>query len=273
MATDRIEEHERFLAFSETRDPAVRDALVEDHLWIARHAARRFAHKGEDLDDLIQVACVALVKAVDRFDPAQQVRFATYAMPTVTGELRRHFRDKTWSMRVPRRLKELHIYVRSATDELRSTLGRAPTVDELADAVDATPEEVLEAIEAGTSYKATSLDAPRPDLDDSTGIVPAVDDERLGDAPERVALYAALEALPERDREVVYLRFYSDLTQSEIAAKVGVSQVHVSRILRSSLDALGSALGERFRTVDQDDEPPDGGTLRFERDRPVALGR
>jgi RNA polymerase sigma-B factor len=244
VPTDRDEELERFRSLRSSEDPRLRDQLVEDHLWVARHAVRRFAHKGEETSDLLQVASLALVKAVDRFDPAQNVRFATYAMPTVVGELRRHFRDKTWAMRVPRRLKELHTYIRSASDELRHELGRAPTIDELADAVDATPEEVLEAIEAGSTYKATSLDAPRPEMDESQGIVPAIDDDRLDDAPERVALYAALEALPERDRKIVYLRYYEDLTQSEIAERVGVSQVHVSRILRAALDQLAEQLVE-----------------------------
>jgi RNA polymerase sigma-B factor len=247
VATDRDEELERFRTLRTTGDSALRDQLIEDHLWVARHAVRRFAHKGEETSDLLQVASMALVKAVDRFDPAQQVRFATYAMPTVVGELRRHFRDKTWSMRVPRRLKELHTYLRTASDDLRHELGRAPTIDELADAVDATPEEVLEALEAGATYKASSLDAPRPDAEETQGIIPAMDDERLDDAPDRVALYAALDALPERDRKIVYLRYYEDLTQSEIAARVGVSQVHVSRILRAALDQLAEQL------VDDDD--------------------
>jgi RNA polymerase sigma-B factor len=245
VATDRDDELERFRTLRTTGDPALRDALIEDHLWVARHAVRRFAHKGEETADLLQVASMALVKAVDRFDPAQQVRFATYAMPTVVGELRRHFRDKTWAMRVPRRLKELHTYLRTASDDLRHELGRSPTIDELADAVDATPEEVLEALEAGATYKATSLDAPRPEAEETQGIIPAVDDDRLDDAPERVALYAALENLPERDRKIVYLRYYEDLTQSEIAARVGVSQVHVSRILRGALDQLAEQLAEQ----------------------------
>lgn len=246
MAIDRDDELERFRELRSTGDAGLRDALAAEYLWAARHAARRFAQKGEDLDDLVQVASLALVKAIDRFDPAQGVRFTTFAMPTIVGELRRHFRDRTWSMRVPRRLKELHIYVRNATDALRTELGRTPTVDELADACDASPEEVLEAIEAGASYKTSSLDAPRPDVDDSPGIVPSVDDERLDDAPERLALHAALDGLPERDRQVVVLRFYGDLTQSEIAERVGVSQVHVSRILRASLDSMRDDLGEEL---------------------------
>lgn len=244
MPTDPNEERQRFRAFARSHDPKLRAELIEDHLWLARHGARRFGNKGESSEDLLQVASLALVKAVDRFDPEHGVRFATYAMPTIVGELRRHFRDKTWSMRVPRRIKDLHVELRTLTDDLRHQLGRAPTVDELAEASDSTPEDVLEALEAGASYRAASLDAPRLDLESDNGAIPAVDDHRLERAAEHVGLQEALRALPERDRQVVYLRFFKDLTQSEIAQHVGVSQVHVSRILRASLSTLEGILAE-----------------------------
>ena len=149
MPTDREEERERFRELRRTEDHAQRDAIIADHLWLARHGARRFTGRGESHDDLLQVASLALVNAVDRFDPEMDVRFSTYAMPTIIGELRRHFRDRTWSMRVSRRLKDLHLELRSAKEELTHLLDRAPTVDELADFLDTTPDEVLEALEAG----------------------------------------------------------------------------------------------------------------------------
>jgi RNA polymerase sigma-B factor len=245
MPTDREEERERFRELRRTEDPALRDAIVGDHLWLARHGARRFAGRGEAQDDLLQVASLALVNAVDRFDPEMDVRFSTYAMPTIIGELRRHFRDRTWSMRVSRRLKDLHLELRSAKEELTHLLERAPTVDELADFLETTPDEVLEALEAGASYRAASL-AAGPVGPDGTEIEePAAlgtEDEDLTAAPERVLLHKALQTLTPRDRRVVYLSYFVGLTQAEIAAQIGVSQVHVSRILRACLAKLGDQL-------------------------------
>ena len=246
MPTDRELERERFQELRKRAQPAVRDAIVADYLWLARHGARRFAGRGEPRDDLLQVASLALVNAVDRFDPEMGVRFATFAMPTIVGELRRHFRDRSWSVRVARRLKDLHVELRSAKEELTHHLGRAPTVDELADFVDATPDEVLEALEAGAAYRAGTLSAGPLGADGRELEEPAVlgfDDAILDAAPERLVVQQALQALPERDRKVVYLSFYAGLTQAEIAEEVGVSQVHVSRILRAGLAKLGAELG------------------------------
>lgn len=240
---DREIEQERFAELRRTSDVALRDRLIEDHLWLARHCARRFSGRGESPDDLNQVANMALVKAVDRFDPTFRVRFATFAVPTIIGELRRHFRDRTWSMRVSRRLKDLHLELKAASEQLSHDLGRSPSVDELADALDCTPEQVLEALEAGAAYRATSLSAGLGS-EEGEEIVPGVDDEHLEDASLRVMMQDALNTLPERERRVVYLRFYLGLTQSEIAEEIGVSQVHVSRILRSTLSQLGDELGE-----------------------------
>jgi RNA polymerase sigma-B factor len=243
MPDEREIEQELFIELRRTADPALRDRLIEDHLWLARHCARRFSGRGESPDDLIQVANMALVKAVDRFDPTFKVRFATFAVPTIIGELRRHFRDRTWSMRVSRRLKDLHLELKAASEQLSHDLGRSPTVDELADALDCTPEEVLEALEAGAAYRATSLNAGLG-AEDGEEIVPGEDDEELEDTNVRVIVQEALNTLPERERRVVYLRFYLGLTQSEIAEEIGVSQVHVSRILRATLNQLGDELGE-----------------------------
>jgi len=243
MPDEREIEQERFAELRRTSDVALRNRLIEDHIWLARHCARRFGGRGESPDDLGQVANMALVKAVDRFDPTFKVRFATFAVPTILGELRRHFRDRTWSMRVSRRLKDLHLELKAASEQLSHDLGRSPSVDELADALDCTPEAVLEALEAGAAYRATSLSAGIG-FEHGDEIVPGEDDEELEDTSMRVTVQDALNTLPERERRVVYLRFYLGLTQSEIAEEIGVSQVHVSRILRSTLSQLGNELGE-----------------------------
>ena len=242
MPDERELEQQRFAELRRTSNSRLRDELIEEHLWLARHCARRFSGRGESPDDLIQVANMALVKAVDRFDPTFRVRFATFAVPTIIGELRRHFRDRTWSMRVSRRLKDLHLELKAASEQLSHDLGRAPSVDELADALDCTPEDVLEALEAGAAYRATSLSAGLGS-EEGEEIVPGEDDQELEDSSVRVLVQDALNTLPERERRVVYLRFYLGLTQSEIAEEIGVSQVHVSRILRSTLSQLEEELG------------------------------
>lgn len=248
MPDEREVEHEAFAELRRTGSSTLRDRLVEDHLWLARHCARRFSGRGESADDLVQVANLALVKAVDRFDPSFQVRFTTFAVPTIMGELRRHFRDKTWSMRVSRRLKDLHLELKAASEQLSHDLGRSPTVDELADALDCTPEDVLEALEAGAAYRATSLTAGLGS-EDGEEIIPGAEDADLEETSVRVMLQEALSNLPERERRVVYLRFYLGLTQSEIAEEIGVSQVHVSRILRATLTQLGDELGEEAEAL------------------------
>jgi RNA polymerase sigma-B factor len=242
MEEDRALEQELFRELRHSGDTALRDRLVEDHLWLARHCARRFEGRGEPSDDLVQVASLALVKAVDRFDPDFKVRFATFAVPTIVGELRRHFRDKTWSVRVSRRLKELHLDIRSVNEEMSHDLGRAPTIDELADGLGVSPEEVLEALEAGAAYRTTSLVVGPEGAEEE--VMPGGDDDALESAPVRVALQEAMSSLGQRERRAVYLRFYLGLTQAEIAEQLGVSQVHVSRILRATLAQLGEELGE-----------------------------
>jgi RNA polymerase sigma-B factor len=238
------EVEEAFARFKETGDRRLRDQLVLDHEWIAAYVARRFLDRGEPFDDLVQVARLGLVKAVERFDPSQGTPFAGYAIPTVLGEVRRHFRDATWSVRVPRRAKERSLEVTKVASALGQELGRAPTVAELANRMQVTEDLVIEALEAASAYRTTSLSITRDDgreqVMESIGIG---DDDRLTSAPDRVSLQAALAALPVRERKIVYLRFYEGLTQSEIAEQVGTSQVHVSRLLRSSLTRLQALLG------------------------------
>jgi len=221
--------------------------MVEEHVWIARHAARRFAGRSEANDDLFQVACLGLVKAATRFDPERGVRFATFAMPTVVGEIRRHFRDRTWAVRVGRSHKDLHLRLRGATEQLTHRLSRTPTVLELAREIEVSAERVVQAMGAGANYQALSIDAVSSDADGTdtvpSGTIPPVIDGEVDATPERIMVRNAVRSLPIRDRRAVHLRFYQGKTQAEIAAELGVSQVHVSRILRSALDRLAGALG------------------------------
>lgn len=235
----------RFAEYRAGGDRTIRNELVEDHRWLALHCARQFACKGEPLDDLVQVAMVGLVKAVDRFDPAFGTVFTTFAVPTVTGELRRHFRDRTWSVHVPRRAKELYQSVSGVVEELSQTLMRSPTVPEIAQRSGTTVEATLETLEARASYRGVPLAAPG---DDDRREPAGVGGEDVGyDAAEaRLTVGQLLGTLAERDRAIVELRFLDGLTQSEIASRVGVSQVQVSRLLRAALDRMRRPLlGDR----------------------------
>lgn len=207
---------------------------------IAQACARRFADRGEPLDDLVQVAMLGLVKAVDRFDPEQGVPFAGFAVPTVTGELRRHFRDATWAVHVPRRAKDLHVRMPATVERLTAALGRPPTPAQLADDLGCSVDDVVDALDAGAAYRSTSMDTPegahaagRADLGRPNG---------LG-SDDRVLLEQLITTLPERERKIVWLRFFEDLSQSEIAERVGTSQVHVSRLLRQTLRDLRERAG------------------------------
>lgn len=256
----------RFRAFAETRDPAQRNALVEEFAWVARHCSRRFADRGEPFDDLVQVGLLGVLKAVERFDPEHGTSFVSFALPTVLGELRRHFRDATWAVRVPRRLKDLHVEVGATIDFLGTENGRPPTPDQVAEHLGITVEEVLEALDAGAAYRSTPLNVSgeRGDDDEPTGILLGHDDAGLASADERVMLTEALTKLPPRERRILQLRFAEGLSQSEIADHVGVSQVHVSRLLRKSIRMLQEQLGhgrddaydETFAAggIDDDDE-------------------
>jgi RNA polymerase sigma-B factor len=230
-------EQELLRAYHERGDQRARDQLAEEMLPLARALAGRYANRGEPLDDLVQVACVGIMKAIDGFDLSREVRFSSYATPTVLGEIKRHFRDKTWSVRVPRGLQELQIVVAKKRDELTNELGRSPSVQELADAIDAPFEEVLATIQSASARRTRSLDEPTGEdvtLADSLG----GKDVELERAEMRVLLDDAMEVLSERDQEVLRLRFEQDLTQTEIAEQVGVSQMQVSRIIRQSVNKL-----------------------------------
>lgn len=237
---ERSTEIDRFRALVRTGDPEIRAELITEHLDLARRLARRFAHRSESLDDLEQVASIGLIKAVEGFDPELGFAFSAYATRTILGELKRHFRDRGWSIRAPRRVQELYLHLGQTTEDLSHRLGRAPTLAEMATASDATEEEVLEALEAGRGYRSASLDEPGPDggsPQDRLGR----DDPDYAHAEDRTVLLPVMQTLPERERAILRMRFIEDLTQSEIAERVGISQMHVSRLLARSLQQLRSA--------------------------------
>jgi len=244
-SAERAAEDRRLLErYRDTGDQAAREALVERFLPLARQLARRYRRGGEPLDDLIQVASLGLLKAIDRFDPARQTAFSSFAVPTILGELKRHFRDKGWSVRVPRDLQEMTMKVDKAAEEMSRTLGRAPTVDELAERLDLQPEQVLEAREASAAYRAVSLDRPRGDDDEDAEGFAAVfghEDPGFNAAEDSATVSRLMRVLTDREREVLRLRFEEDLTQSEIGARVGVSQMHVSRLIRQAVGKLRAA--------------------------------
>jgi len=244
---ERIREDLRlFERYRRTGDEAIRDELVRRFLPLAHQLARRYERSDEPLDDLVQVASVGLVKAVQRFDPSRGSAFSSFAVPTIVGELKRYFRDLGWAVHMPRAIQERALEVNRAVTGLSRDLGRSPTPAELAQFTGLTREEVLEAMEAATAYDSIPLEAPRPD--DGAEGESAVDWLGVEDHGYVLAEYSAtlapqLRALPKRDRLVLYLRFVEDLTQSEIADRIGISQMHVSRLIRRALERLRNDLG------------------------------
>jgi RNA polymerase sigma-B factor len=233
---------DRFAEFARTRDPMLRDQLISANLGLAHQLARRFANRGEPHDDLVQVASLALIKAVDRFDPDRGAAFSSFAVTSIVGELKRHFRDRGWAVRAPRRIQELYLELGHHIDRLSQELGRAPTVAELARASGTTEDAVLEALEAGRGYRTASLDAPDRDqqtLAESLGR----DDPQFTHVEDRSVLALALQGLSPRDRRILQLRFVEGLTQSEIASRLGVSQMQISRLLSGSLQSLRASFG------------------------------
>ena len=219
--------------------PRLRDDAIEAWLPLARHLANRYAGRGEPVDDLQQVAVMGLIKAVDRFEADRGVDFAGFAIPTIVGELKRHFRDRTWSIRVPRRLQELRLAITAANNDLAHTLGRSATVADIAAHLGITEEEVLEGLEGARAYNSTSLSTPA-NAEGSTTLGDTLGEQDNGFelAELRVSLGPALATLDEREQKIVSLRFYGNLTQSEIAQQIGISQMHVSRLLSKALVKL-----------------------------------
>lgn len=235
------ETYERFAEYRRTGNRALRNQLVEEHMRLAEFLARRFSHRGESPDDLRQVALVGLLKAVERFEPDRGLQFSSFATPTITGELKRHFRDKGWAVRVPRRIQELHLELDRTVADLNQELGRPPTPAEIAQRAGVLEEDVLESMEAGSLYRLASLDSSRSDDEAAPSPTQRLGelDHELGAVENRVAVSEMLSLLPEREQKIVYLRFFEGLTQSEIAEQIGISQMHVSRLLVRSLETLG----------------------------------
>ena len=235
-----------FREYRASGDRGVRNQLIDQHRWLAIHCAKRFADKGEPLDDLVQVAMLGVLKAVERFDPDYGAAFATFAVPTIVGELRRHFRDTTWAVHVPRRARDLQHTVKVAVDELGQLLGRSPTVAEIAGQAGVTGEDVLDALEAARCYRKAPLESGADDGNGEIVDIAALgQDERGLDAVEAPAtVEQLLTVLPPRERRIVELRYVQGYTQSRIADLVGVSQVQVSRLLRRSLAVMRHSLAD-----------------------------
>jgi RNA polymerase sigma-B factor len=247
---DREEVRDLFARYGAATDEddrgKLREQLVDQYIGLVEFLARRFRNRGEPLEDLVQVGTIGLLKAIERFDLDREVEFSTYATPTVVGELKRHFRDKGWAVRVPRRLQELHLELSKVVSELGQEIGRSPTVAEIAEYTGQSEETVLEGLEIAQAYNFTSLDAP---IDASEGTTSFADqlgteDEQLQNLEYRASLAPEMEKLPERERRILYLRFFKGMTQSEIADRLGISQMHVSRLLNRTLMHLREALEE-----------------------------
>ena len=240
-AWDKEKTRELFRRFKEEGDMDAREKLVMSHLNLVRFIANKFKNRGEPIDDLIQVGYLGLLKAIDRFDPSRGLEFTTFATPTIMGEIKRHFRDKGWSVRVPRRLQELSAKVNQATDTLTSQLQRSPTIAEIADYLDATVDEVLEAMESSSAYSSVSLEAPSgADDDDTPSVIDryATEDSDLAFTDDRIIIEEALASFSPRERDVIEMRYLKGMTQIEIAEKLGISQVQVSRLLRRTLKKI-----------------------------------
>jgi RNA polymerase sigma-B factor len=223
---------------------SVRDRAIQAWLPLAKHLAQRFNGRGEPLDDLVQIATVGLIKAIDRFDPEYGNDFAAYAVPTIVGEIKRHFRDRTWDVRVPRRLQELKLDINEATSTLSQRLGRSPTVADIAEHLKRSEDEILEGLEGARAYSAVSLQSLVGNGEDGTelGDLFGVEDHELALAEYRASLGPALEALSPREQKIVVLRFFGNLTQTQIAERIGISQMHVSRLLAKSLATMRNHL-------------------------------
>jgi RNA polymerase sigma-B factor len=233
--------------YHEEGDLAAREELIERYMSLVRSLARRYSYRGEQLEDLVQIGAIGLIKAIDRFDLERGVELTTYATPNIIGEIKRHFRDKGWSVRVPRGLQELNVQVSKLIEQLTVQLGRSPTIPELAKAAGVEEEAVLEALESGRAYSSVSLSAGGS-LDDEGDLDPL---ESLGTleheyevSEDRAVLAPGFKILDERERKILHLRFFRGMTQSQIAAQIGISQMHVSRLIRRSLEKIRDEIAE-----------------------------
>ena len=240
LAWDKERTRELFRRYKLEGDEDAREQLILNHLNLVRFLAAKFKNKGEPLDDLIQVGTVGLIKAIDRFDISRDLEFTTYSTPTILGEIKRHFRDKGWSVRVPRRLQELSAKVNKTTDELTKDLQRSPSVAEIAEHLDVSVDEVLEAMESSSAYSSVPLEAGSGDDDDAPAVIDryASEDAGLGTADDRMVIEDTIRDFSPREQDVIRMRFVEGLTQVEIAERLGVSQVQVSRLLRRTLKKI-----------------------------------
>jgi RNA polymerase sigma-B factor len=244
----RHADHRLLVQYRRDGNVAARAALVERFLPLARQLARRYERRGEPLDDLVQVASIGLLKAIDRFDVQRTTAFSSFAVPTILGELKRHFRDKGWSVRVPRELQDLAIRIEHVTDDLAGQSGQMPTVDEIAQHIGVTAEQVVEAREAAGARRTVSFDRPVDDDDDGGVVADFIGyvDAGYGHAEAAATVAHLMRGLDEREREMLRLRFDEDLTQTEIGARLGVSQMHVSRLIRQALAHMELAAAEEL---------------------------
>jgi RNA polymerase sigma-B factor len=244
MTTEKNDK-ELLRRYHEEGDLAAREHLIEQYMSLVRSLARRYSYRGEQLEDLVQIGAIGLIKAIDRFDLDRGVELTTYATPNIIGEIKRHFRDRGWSVRVPRGLQELNIQLSRLIEELTVQLGRSPTIPELAKAASVTEEEVLEALESGRAYSSLSLSAGgAPDEDGELDPLESLGTEEHAYevSEDRAVLAPGFRVLDERERRILHLRFFKGLTQSQIAQQVGISQMHVSRLIRRSLEKIRDAI-------------------------------
>jgi RNA polymerase sigma-B factor len=240
---------EAFRAFAESRDPALREQLIIQHANLANYLASRFAGRGEPLEDIAQVAQLGLLNAVDRYDPSRGVEFSTYATATIVGEIKRHFRDKTWAIRVPRRLRERNNVLMRTMQQLALNLGRSPTLLEIAEAAGVSFEDAVEALEVGRAYNPVSLDAQSPAGDANLDGQPLMDqigieDPELERFEDKHIVDAALATLPDREQTILRMRYYEERSQADIAHELGISQMHVSRLQRAAIEKLAAKLAK-----------------------------
>jgi RNA polymerase sigma-B factor len=239
-----VEKRDRQLLrrYHEEGDLAAREELIEEHMSLVRSLARRYSHRGEQLDDLVQIGAIGLIKAIDRFDLQRGVELTTYATPNIIGEIKRHFRDRGWSVRVPRGLQELNVQLSRLLEQLTVQLSRSPTITELAEAAGVDEEEVLEALESGRAYTSLSLSSGSGGGDDDEDVDPlesiGVEEHQYEVSEDRAVLAPGFRILDQRERTILRLRFFDGLTQSQIAQQIGISQMHVSRLIRRALEKI-----------------------------------
>jgi RNA polymerase sigma-B factor len=245
-ADDKVD-HQLLYSYHHDGNLKAREQLIELYLPLVRSLARRYSYRGEQLEDLVQVGCIGLIKAIDRFDIERGVELTTYATPNIIGEIKRHFRDKGWAVRVPRGLQELNVRLSKLIEELTVQLERSPNIAELAKASGATEEEVLEALETGQAYSSVSLSSGPSGGDEDGDLDPLESlgsiDEDYAITEDRAVLAPGFAALDDRERFILHLRFFEGLTQSQIASRVGISQMHVSRLIRRSLQKIKDEIG------------------------------